>query len=262
MLLSNSENNKQNCDFFAETVAFLYGEMEESQSAKFSLHIENCSNCSKELEAFSAIHTSIQNWKAVKFDVLAAPGIKVPSDFSRKPGKDTLNTNSWLKNLRERFSFGLVPVGVFAALIFCLGLGFWLSSLKYPNEIASNKNENISLQQVSPEVSKAEKSETDNKEAKIKEKLVDSADSKTETSVKSVTMPVKQDIPVKVSAGSKNLKRSGNNSAGIRESNAAKSVKNIPPINNRKAPKLNSLPEEAEDENLRLADLFAEIGAK
>jgi hypothetical protein len=260
MLVGNTENHRQNCEFGEETAAYLYGEMEEPQKKAFSSHLENCARCAGEINSFSAIHFSIQNWKAAEFDTLPTPIIEIPS------GEPRISANvisvSWFENLRQRFSFGgaLVPVGALAlVLLFAVFAAFYVNFAN-KNEIAGG-NTNKAFEETSP-VTKTDgetkKSITENKDETEIPAPVSTNDSANE--IEKVKSPVKNAAPVKVSAKQENLRNNGKTLSKSRDNRIVKTNKNTQPANNRTMPRLNNLPEETEAEELRLADLFAEIG--
>lgn len=262
MLVNNSENHKQNCEFAEESIAFLYGESDESNKAEFNRHLENCSNCADELKAFSLIHSSVQNWKKAKFDILTTPIIKIPVQSVR----ETAVSSSWLANLRERFSFqrGLVQVGAFAAVLICLGFGLYFFNFYNQENNVAGKTDSKTIVEVSPnpdnEIAKVEESNSNsqNQSDSKKAEMNQSADSPVKSPAVEESSSAKQTVPLKISTSPKNSV----NSRKSADNKIPKANRKISPVNNRSVPKLNALPEEAEEEDLRLADLFDEIDAR
>lgn len=263
MLVSNTDNHKQNCEFAEESIAYLYGELDESNKAKFDLHLENCVNCAGEINAFSSIHSSIQNWKAAKFDALSTPIIEIPTDLQQKSVKEATGSSSWLMNLRERFSFtrSWIQVGAFAALLIGLGLGIYFLNFSNQKEFAVEKPDNKTIINGSPafnnEFAKADMPDSNSQDGN------DSKQPKVESPVNVENLPTKKAIPSKVSTNPKISENNRKTPEKIlnRENKMPKTIKNILSVKIRNVPKLNTLPEEAEDEDLRLTDLFDEIDA-
>ncbi len=79
--MKNDSPKNFNCEFAAETLDFLYGEMNGERKNAFQTHLHNCSDCADEIEDFSGIRFSIQDWKAAEFDNLATPKILIPYDI-------------------------------------------------------------------------------------------------------------------------------------------------------------------------------------
>ncbi len=258
MLVGNSDNHKQNCEFSEQSVAFLYGELDKPQEAKFNLHLANCSVCADEIHAFSAIHFSIRDWKSAKFDLLATPVIEIPPDLTQP---EIAASNSWLANLRARFFFGrgLVPASVFAVLLICVGFGFLFFNNYNHKEIADNNNIN--------KIITDDSATNKNFAATEKPDAVNQAESENpdknqlaESDVKSTTQNTVLPIKEKVQTKPDNVKNSRQKSTNGRVDKIFQPSKNLQPVNRQSLPKLNNLPEDAEDDELRLADLFAEIG--
>jgi hypothetical protein len=268
MLVNNSDNHKNNCEFAEESVAYLYGDLDAAPSAEFGLHLKPCSSCAVDLKAFSSIQSSIQNWKAAKFDVLSTPVIQLPTDLRQKSGAEAAVSDSWLTNLRERFSFSFnwVKAGAFAALLVGLAFGLYFIATSGKEELASDKNNQLIITEVSPnsnnEVAKIE--ELDSGSQKVsdsgKSKITKSDDSLTNVKVDEKIPVTKKSTPSKVSINRKNPESKELPKQPLNRKNSAPEVyANAAPVNNRNLPKLNNLPEEAEEEDLRLADLFDEI---
>jgi hypothetical protein len=266
MLFNNSDNHKQNCEFAEESVAFLYGELDEAQSAEFSSHLKNCSNCVDELKAFSSIHSSIQNWKSAKFDILSTPVIQLPTDLRQKSGSVAALSSSWLANLRERFSFsfGWVQVGAFAALLIGLAFGLYFIASSGNEELASEKSNQQTITDVSPnpnnEVAKINESDSGSQNVGDSDK---SENTKSNDSIDNVEERIsvnKKSPPMKVSTNRKKSEvKESPKQLSNRKNRATETYANAAPVTNRNLPKLNNLPEETEDEDLRLSDLLAEI---
>jgi hypothetical protein len=269
MLVNNSDNHKNICEFAEDSILYLYGEMGEAQIAEFRSHLNNCSSCAEELNAFSSIHFSIQNWKTAEFDNLATPEIKIPMDSRQKSGIEVSVLSSWLTNLRGRFSFsfGWIQAGAFAALLICLAFGLYLMTYSDQREHISEKKENQTtiettpkLTDKTPEIAKSEPdSKNDDEINKIKE-------SKPVEHLISVQAEEKN-FPNKKAAAAKIFKNRKNSEdhekapkpSPNRKIKAPEIYANVTPVNDRNLPKLNNLPEEADDDDLRLADLFNEL---
>lgn len=268
MLADHNDYQKRMCDFAEDSIAYVYGEMDEARKDEFSLHLENCSNCADDLKAFSSIHFSIQNWKISEFDVLSTPKIDISADVFES--LKTKKSFSWFEFLQEKFSFSraLVPVGALAILLIGLGFGlFYLKSLdgkaalpknneeKIINDSATFSQDEVALMndagRDSKTISNPEKSEMQNSE-RLPVKKIDESDKNI------VSREMKSS---KISVNPKNYE-SAKNLQLISVNKPLKSAKNVVPKTNKKVPKLNSLPEEVEDDNLRLADLIDEIGSK
>ena len=271
MLVSNSDNHKHNCQFAEESVRYLYGELDKAQKEQFSLHLNNCSSCADELKAFSSIHSSIQNWKSAKFDALSTPVIQIPAGLRQKSGAKAAVSSSWLTNLREKFPFspGWVQAGAFAALLICLSIGLYFLNSFDQRERASEKTDNKITAEVPPftnsEAAKIKESDSvsPNEKDFPKSENTKSAESSTNDLIDEKISATKKSAPAKVTTTRKNseIKEKPVKQRLNRKNKEPEAYANAAPVNIRNLPKLNNLPEESEDEDLRLADLFDEIDA-
>ncbi len=271
MLVANTDNNKRDCEFSEETVAYLFGELEDSKKAEFSSHLENCADCAAGLTSFSSIHSSIQNWKTAKFDNLSTPVIEIPWNLKTAEQKISVS-GSWLGNLREIFSFphGLIQFGAFAAVLICLGFGLYFLKSSAPENIATEPKENQIINNVlstpETEVAKIENFDSNSeKEKNSKESgITKLEDSDIKTSADKEILTTGGNLPVKVSAkpANKNIIQKSAFKNSIRGNRSPKNENNFPNDIYGSVPRLNTLPDEADDEDLRLADLFDEIDTR
>lgn len=270
MLVSTFDNKKHNCEFGEQSIAYLYGELSEPQTAEFSLHLKNCSSCADEFNAFSSIHASIRDWKLAKFDVLSTPVIEIPEELSRK--SEIAVSDSWLANLRERFSlrFGWVQAGAFAAFLICLSFGFYFLASSGNKEAVSNESDNQIINTVEPNLSNQTSeiarsvSDESNEDVFIEPKTETSDALPTSDRANKKILDTKSSVSTKISKNLKKvqiIKGKSQNAPLSRKNKNPEIYANVTPSNNRNLPKLNNLPEEAEDDDLRLADLFDEIDA-
>jgi hypothetical protein len=264
MLVNNSDNYKHNCEFAEETVLYLYGEMGETQMADFRSHLKNCSTCADEISAFSSIHSSIQNWKSAEFDLIAAPIIEMPDGGRQK--SDAPVSSSWLANLRERFSisFGWVQAGALAALLIGPAFGLFFIASSGKQEQISEKKENTANNQAAPNIEE-KTSEIAKSESKTEDEFPEKAstpdNSLADVEPEEKILPNKKSASTKISTNRKNpvVRESSSKQPSNRKIKAPEIYANVAPVTNRNLPKLNNLPEEVEEEDLRLADLFDEI---
>lgn len=268
MLVNDSDNHKPNCGFAEETVAYLYGETDETQNAKLRAHLQSCSSCAKELSAFSSIHSSIQNWKAAEFDALSSPEIKIPYD-SRQTANEKV-PGSWLTDLRQKFALtnGWIPAGAFAAVLIGLAFGLYFISFADSPELASERkhnqapvetlsvseNKKVEIAETQPDPKSDD--ELDNSE------LLNVNDSPAFKETEKSVSPNVASAPERIATKRKTAVVKENLSKQQPSKNktkATESYADATPGNNRHLPKLNNLPEEADEEDLRLADLLDEI---
>lgn len=267
MLVNSHHNQKPNCEFAEETVSYLYGELSESQANKFQNHLENCSACADELNAFAAMNASIQTWKIEEFERLSPPVIKIPYESTEKTGL----LSSWLNAFQNGFSLSrnFVQAGAFALLVIGLSLGIFFLFSNADDQFIADSNKMIEGNKISNSNIVGEKEQLidpvpEQEMAEIQEEKspLNQADES-----QPVTVPgLKKSQPQRVTSvkNSRNTERVQNKSDKTKSSESKKpksnNTKSIPTYGS--VPKLNNLPDEIEDEDLRLVDLFDEIDAE
>src|SRR5687768_16484654 len=128
--MMNNNHKNSGCGYADQLVSYLYGETGSAENPAFEIHLETCSICSDELEAFSSVQFSINDWKTKEFSHLETPVIKIPYEnpgsLNNRP--DTTNVNeSWLSGLRSLFSLNpswSLATASFAVLAVFAGFGF------------------------------------------------------------------------------------------------------------------------------------------
>ncbi|CAN5726101.1 hypothetical protein BH20ACI4_BH20ACI4_00860 [soil metagenome] len=259
--MKNESPKNSDCKFAPEIVEYLYDEIGGERKNSFELHLNNCSECADEIEDFSGLRFSIQDWKAAEFDKIATPAIQIPYQVVKTVETEKV---SWFDAVRRYFSLSPVLSGAMAvlliALFFALGI-FVLSNNDESNLIAvSNQKPNLNAKpSEQPQPSVVTKKDETIKTPEIVETDVEVIDEKplginppTEVpaQVNNRSNPKQKIQPVKTVE-----KKTPNTDL----KNDTKNAKNIPTKNK---PRLNELPEEVEDNSLRLADLFAELETK
>lgn len=247
------DNNHHNssCAFAEQIVSYLYNETNAKEKSAFDAHLNNCSTCADELAGFGFVRSSIVEWKNTEFSSLETPPIEIPYPLAVSTEKQ-----SWLGELRKLFALSPAWSMVVAAIAVCVGLTFLVFNFSNKNEVAKDNKPIESV--VSPIVEKqiAPPIKDTSDETAIKtpaEKL--QKPSKTAPQVVSANQIVKaSNNPPK----NKSVKQNSDNLANIRK---IKGDKNMLAVQKQSVPKLHNL-EEEEDNSLRLADLFAEVGGK
>ena len=260
--MKNDSPQNFNCEFAPEIVDFVYGEMGSERKNVFDLHLNDCSNCADELQDFSGIRFSIQDWKAAEFDKLATPEIKIPYQITPVKIVENEKPASWFDAVRSYLTLSPLMSGAMAVLILAVmaGFGFFIfnnndSELMAVSNVKPNSNnEKIAIPQnpIEPkvEIVKDESADSD------KNIPVENIDNSLEN------QPVEKRVPVQINNGS-NLKQKSQAVKTIEKKqmkfDSTISDKNPKTATVKTKPRLNELPEEIEDNSLRLTDLFAEL---
>ena len=227
--------NKINCGFSDEIVSYLYDEVGASERTRFETHLANCALCTDEFAAVSNARFSVYEWRREEFADLPTPQIVIP--YPPKRNDEESVSVGLLAGLRGWLNF---PVAVAAGLVLCLGLGFfalrYLGSVEQP--IASN------IKNIPP-------NETHNPPAVATTTEVKQPD----VAVGTVTLPtVRPSSEVRPVKAVEYRRPRGEKQLTARNAvnrNAAQNISN--------APILSENNEEADDNSLRLSDLFADV---
>jgi hypothetical protein len=259
--MKNDSPENFNCEFALEIVDFLYGELVGERKKAFQNHLNNCSECAGEIEDFSGIRFSIQDWKAFEFDNLITPQIEIPYEITAVKTVETKKV-TWFDSIRNYFIFTPVFSGAAAVLIFAVlvAAGIFFLNKNNGNDLVAETNQKPNLN-VTPQPSVENKIKPNEKTPefiKIPEKTIDDKIiNKKQKNVEPVPARVNNNSNAKPKTQPVKTVEKKSPNADLK--NDTKNAKNVP---NRNRPRLNELPEEDEDNSLRLADLFAELETK
>ncbi len=263
--MKNDSPKNLNCEFAAETLDFLYGELNDAAEKSFHLHLNECSECADEIREFSGLRFSIREWKAAEFDKLSTPEISIPYQTAATKTVETVNSVSLFETIRRYFTFSPVLSGAAAVLIIALMFGLGIFVL--------NNNEKDSLADSNvPPISNNESAESpqnivepdkeiiakENNESERENPAADSAFQK-ERKIDKKSEPVRIYSKSNTKRKSQPVKTFEKKSSSIDVINNGQVAENL---NNKNRLRLYELPEESEDNSLRLTDLFAELESK
>lgn len=259
--MMNNNHKNSNCGFSEELVSYLYGETGGSENTAFEAHLQDCAACSEELEAFSGVQFSINDWKLKEFANLATPSIEIPYEKAEKLVEISNVSDSWLSALRDLFS--LSPRGwslasaSFAVLAVVVGIALFALNSRKANDIAgSNKNNPVAAPTVekTTEPTNVNANQKDQPDKEVKH-LIEPKLPQPEIAVTTKTAPeAKNTRVVKASNNPRPSQR-------IENANVQKNIEAKRNKNNEVAPKI-VVDEDDEDNTLRLAELFDEIDTK
>lgn len=260
---TNNNQNHHTCEFGLESIEYLYDQLGEAQKSKFEAHLHNCLSCSAEFSAFAEVRSSISDWKNLEFSNLTAPVISIPYKEAEKTNINVKVGSSWLDNLRVLFAFSPVwkTAAASALIIVFAGVVYLVFNSSTQNELAGMDNKPIVNTEASPAIEKnLETNDLSSKSSEPSQISQDFSQSEKETSGKVKNVPVKilTDSAKKDSSPVKKVK-------SLQASETPKkNAVNVKPKSSemQNLPRLNALPEDDEDDSLRLADLFAEIETK
>lgn len=250
--MTNNNHKNSFCGFSEQLVSFLYGETGGSEKASFEAHLENCAVCAGELEAFSNVQISINDWKLKEFAPLATPIFEIPFEKTVEGFQSPTGSVSWMATFRDLFSISpawSLATASLAVLAVCAGIFLFALNSRQGNDIAEGnkpvKSKTAPTASMTPPDSNSKSNsnnEADNKIAPVKENKPDVAVSN-ETNQKNTRI-------VKTSNPRQTPKTEGSTkNADVKRNDKTK---------NQPTPKI--MPDDdEEDDSLRLAELFEEI---
>ncbi len=276
-MLNNNNHNNLTCAFAEQTVSYLYDEANAQEKTVVETHLKSCATCADEFASFSAIHSSVIEWRNEEFLSLEMPSIKIPFEKTRefyKSETDSKATRSWLEELRRLFTLSpaLTASASFAIVAICFGIIFFANKSSNKFEVADINSKNTEQIVSSPKITNEDFSNTastDGLEKTIDETLSGKQSKTLITNAKNNSRKTIPDSRVerknsiaKVSDVSRNPVKSLNQEANSPKIKAA-SIENKKPTfaQTGRIPRLNNI-EEEEDKSLRLAELFEDDGAK
>jgi len=260
--MRNNSPQNFNCEFALETIDYIYGEMNVGRKNAFQVHLNKCSDCAAEVHEFSDIKFSIQDWKTSEFDKIVTPKFEIPN---QKINHVVIANEkiSFLDTIKSYFRFAPIVSGAaaIAVLAFLIGSGIFLLR-NDDNQMVAEKTPAADLSPTPNIVRGSVNSDT--KKPKIAETNKPSnenpspvlADGKDKTIEKSV--PVKASNKVITDEKNQTVKTIEKKSAPIGNINN----KNQKAVRTDKKSRLNDLPDEEEDNSLRLSDMFADLDTK
>lgn len=274
----DSRKQNPNCNFGEEVVSYIYDEMQTVKKTTFEKHMSSCPNCADEVAAFSSVSFSIRDWRDTEFGTLETPEIVIPYETAKDSAKTVevrSGSRSWIDNLRELFNFSpvfLKAVTAFGAIAITIGLGWFLLSTvsdKNANLAEDSQKEQENENVPSPIIKEIE--QTNSPEvADVNNNVADKIE-KGEESVKEVA--VQTPIPTKIKANNKKtvtetrqppakqITRKQKPKSAIDKQDKELNQPQPKKIEIQEVPRLTDFAiEDVEEDDLRLSDLFTEVG--
>jgi len=256
----NNNHKNSNCGFAEELVSYLYGETGGAENTAFEAHLQTCAGCAEELEAFSGVHFSINDWKLKEFANLATPSIEIPYEKAEKPVEVSIVSGSWWSVLRDLFSVSprgwSLATASFAVLAVAVGIALFALNIRKDKDVAESntKSKPVIMPTVerTPEQSNANANQNNQPDRESKPLT----EPKTPQPELAATAPdPKNSRVVKVSNNPRPVQKVEN--PNVQRNNEVKRIKN----KNDVPPKI-VVDDDEEDNTLRLAELFDEIDTK
>jgi hypothetical protein len=101
------------CEFAADMVPYMYGELSPSENTVFESHLLDCGGCTDEFAAMANARYEVYDWKKTSFDPLPTPRFAIELEDPHRISAGV----SWVERLRAVFANGwAVPTVAFAAV--------------------------------------------------------------------------------------------------------------------------------------------------
>jgi hypothetical protein len=102
------------CSHGGDSLAYLYDEMAVVEREKFEVHLADCTTCIDDFAELSQSRYPVFEWKHMEFDPLPTPRVVIPSEAASVSWFDKLRASF---ALRPAFAFGsLAAIAVVASL--------------------------------------------------------------------------------------------------------------------------------------------------
>ncbi len=256
----DSGKRNPNCEFAEEVVTYLYDELQDSKKAEFENHLGSCPSCPDELAAFASLSSSVRNWRDAEFANIATPPIEIPFGRHLMSVSKNEDSNPWVERLRAIFGFSpsfLKTTAAFGAFAILVGLGWFLiSSL-------STEKSNIAVlpKEMSGSAVKGTESVEIPKEAKIEKK--ENANVRAPEPKTNEIVSVADDSAIKSEkiSSKKPASKPIVKSPRLAKKPAKPRVTKVEkPLEFEEIPRLTTEVAVDEADDLRLSDIFSEVG--
>ncbi len=256
----NDNHKNSNCADNEPLISYLYNEIGAAGKVEFEAHLETCADCRSDLTEFGSARTAVREWRGAEFDKLATPIFEIPTKVVQTSTLSAKVSRSRLADWRQIFAFKpALAMSVCALLIGLFGAAMFIFNLGRTGEIVKNTgNQNSANTIVSPTV--------ENIAEQTKPPAIENPD---KPAAPVADLPSKA-IDKKFAAPKTSAVKAAANASknNLPEEIPVKLVQNTNKINQKsavaqkaKAPRLTET-EDEEDDSVRLADLFDEIGTR
>lgn len=222
--------NNDQCCHRPDAIAYLYDEMPAADRERFEMHLPDCAGCIEEFAWLSQSRYPVYEWKQIEFDPLPTPSITIPYAAAG---------SGWFAILKAAFASrpSLSLAGGFAMIVFAGMIGFAIVNFPTTDiEVA-----NVVVKQepqptpdlVSPEMPAA-------------------------GAVSPEPLPVKEAAP-DVSRAQRRAPQPRHARPALVPKRTPERKEGLTAVNPRDLPSLLQA-DEAEDDSLRLSDIFEEVG--
>ncbi len=264
-----TNNHHQKCGFEGLLVSYIYDEIGASEKSKFEKHLDDCKICVEEFSSLGFVRSSINDWKDMEFSQLQTPSIRIPEIEPKRDVEFIKPTRTTTRFALIRDLFSLKPTwatatSIAAALTIIVGIVFVIVNISNSPEVTETRKS------ISPTAPKFEEKDQlfdlpDENGQSADEKVIQPAPEMVrETLPKTVDNDKASEKREKVVVANRPKKNETDNKLSNKPGEGAFANKNDRLATQQKPgeiPKLTNFDVD-EDDSLRLADLFDEVGSK
>ncbi|MEQ1763237.1 MAG: hypothetical protein ABL984_08845 [Pyrinomonadaceae bacterium] len=217
------------CSHGGDMLAYLYDEMAVADRGSFELHLADCGTCIDNFAELSQSRYPVYEWKRAEFDRLPTPRVVIPVEAA---------SVSWFEKLRATFAFRpAFAFGTFAAIAVVASLAalVMIGGSYGTNEVAGGVPPVVTPVLPTPEVDL---------------RLPEQGTSQVAIADEPKATARREETPKAIVKASSAAPKQAARSARPKATQQAKRNERIPALNTA----------DEEDDSLRLADIFEEIG--
>jgi hypothetical protein len=267
--MSTNNHHNSRCGFEELLVSYIYDEIDSPEKSDFEKHLDGCKTCIDEFSSFGLVRSSINDWRTFEFAELATPPISIP-ELETTPMRSFVTS----KNRRSRFHwigdiFSITPnwataTSIAAILAMVVGITFVILNFSNSPEVSKQNEVVIPVESKDLEKTISDKVPIDNIQLPENELADPNPDLVRETLPKTIenskpSINVERNLPVDRTKKIETKKRQVNRPSETTIANKTDRLKQVQ--KSGQTPKLTNF-EVEEDDSLRLADLFEEVGSK
>jgi len=232
-----NNGHKIECESVDEIVSYIYDEMSDANRAKFEKHLARCAVCMDEFAVMADTRFSLVEWHNEDFRHLPTPEIVIPYEPKKYSVEQTRSVRLW-DGIRTLLAHASLPVMASAGLVICLGLS--LLALNYIDRSDKPVASNAAI--ITPPVTPEKETQVSvNEEPKGRDVAVASAVKTGNYDIRPVKAVVHRRSHVVKQTYARNLSTQ----------DPTPTIKDTPVLSSY---------EENDDNSLRLAELFDEVG--
>jgi anti-sigma factor RsiW len=143
------EVNAPNCGRENELIAFLYGELNENDSAIFRRHVYECAPCSAELASLEEVRESVVSWRNESLGAAVSP-VRIADSSPMEAIPERISAWAALRQFFKLSPLWLKGAVAMASVMLCLLAGLAVARLreKPPAAVVANRGNTYSQEEI------------------------------------------------------------------------------------------------------------------